>query len=278
MTSLAPYCVVIPDQDADNGQAGCGVLITSRHVLTAYHCLPAGTAKGDELDLRINDVPRHCTVFDIAPLYDLALLFLPHPEAIGVDLPYPRESIRHEAWVAPVKPAPHFATLEGTVSNPSTPFPCVAGGTIRAIELVSTHNPGSFAGYSGGPVFSDEDGQSLGLLGIIVEQYPDRVDPDRSTTVLFAASIEDAFMLLDGMNAVVRARELIERNVKPALRRVDETASVESQPMRAQSELQVENRLLRDLVEKALSMQGLVRVPRMQMVEPYDSTDGEASA
>ncbi|MFG2229265.1 hypothetical protein ACGFNX_04480 [Streptomyces sp. NPDC048723] len=80
------------------------------------------------------------------------------------------------------------------------------GGTvIEALQLTLDAPLGDHEGYSGGPV---EREPSPAILGIIIEQYPDRLEKNRSSSILFAAKISQVFTIFSRLDGPYQARVL----------------------------------------------------------------------
>jgi hypothetical protein len=77
------------------------------------------------------------------------------------------------------------------VSSGSMQYVCESGYEIEALQLDVNQPIGDYSGYSGSPVERDTASGGPALLGVLVEQFPDRRDPDRAASVLFAATIAE---------------------------------------------------------------------------------------
>ncbi|MFI0937455.1 serine protease [Streptomyces sp. NPDC021020] len=177
---------------------GAGFLLTRRFAVTALHCL-RGTADGEaELTLTLADgtrVPgRVCRQDKEA---DLALVEI--SAGYGVAQPVPVAGVARggERWRGPYRPAPNDVELTGWVAGGAVPYDCEGGGRIEALQLTADQHLGDYSGYSGGPVESAEEGQAPAVVGILLEQAPDRADPGRSANVLFAATIREVMRRFD---------------------------------------------------------------------------------
>lgn len=176
----------------DGRVLGAGFFVTSRWVLTAAHCLSsippdAGvvTAYGDwhgSTELRI--VERNSKV-DIALLqYDA--------DASRPDIPEADRCAGGARWSSPYRPSDTEPSLAGTVTDHAHGYRTEGGDEITALQLRTDTELGDYSGYSGSPVETDPPGERRALVGILLEQYPDRVDPRRSSNVLFAGTIGEA--------------------------------------------------------------------------------------
>lgn len=170
---------------------GAGFFIMPHLVLTARHCL-AGVLEDDTVDLHCADGELLTgKLYQPAPDVDLALIEITKPRTTPIELlrtlpPRPRE-----AWANPYRPAENFPYLTGVVVEPSVPYVCADGASVTAIQLTCDETPGDYSGYSGSPIERGDD-EDPALLGILLEQYPDRVTPQRATNVLFAVTMDDA--------------------------------------------------------------------------------------
>jgi hypothetical protein len=177
---------------------GGGFLVTSQFALTALHCL-RGSFPGDdavELSFAAGEVVpgrvRQCV-----PEADLALIDVLKTPAGPVMVPNADRSGPGDTWHAPYRPSITDPYLSGDVLHGSVTYRCEGGGTIEALQLGCMERLGDYSGYSGGPVERDTAAGEPALLGILLEQYPDRQSPDRSSDVLFAATVAEALRRFD---------------------------------------------------------------------------------
>src|SRR5262249_41627675 len=64
---------------------------------------------------------------------------------------------------------------------------------VRALQLTTAVELGDYRGYSGGPIERLSGGDvGAAVVGILVEQYPDRAEPGRYANVLFAVALGEA--------------------------------------------------------------------------------------
>jgi hypothetical protein len=75
------------------------------------------------------------------------------------------------------------------------------GKEIEALQLGCSEHLGDYAGYSGGPVERNAASGEPALLGVLLEQYPDRGVPGRASDVLFAATITEAVRRFECLGA-----------------------------------------------------------------------------
>jgi hypothetical protein len=109
----------------------------------------------------------------------------------GVGVPDTDRCQKDDLWSAPYRPSDGDALLYGFVENGEMDFQAASGALIRALQLRANSSFGDYSGYSGGPVERHASG-SRTLVGLLIEQYPDRHSPDRAAPVLFAATIQEA--------------------------------------------------------------------------------------
>ncbi|MFI0718447.1 serine protease [Streptomyces sp. NPDC021224] len=177
---------------------GAGFLLTRRFVVTALHCL-RGTGDGEgEVDVLLADgtrVPGRVSRQDKEA--DLALIEI--SAGYGLAQPVPAAGVARggERWRGPYRPALNDVELTGWVAGGALPYDCEGGGRIEALQLTADQHLGDYSGYSGGPVESVEEGQAPAVVGILLEQAPDRADPSRSANVLFAATIREVMRRFD---------------------------------------------------------------------------------
>ncbi|MBC2904452.1 trypsin-like peptidase domain-containing protein [Streptomyces cupreus] len=207
---------------------GGGFLITRRYVLTALHCLRGLATLDDRVDVVLADGSRLagevCRRDEEA---DLALIAI--AGAYDVRLPIPRAGVAHggDAWHGPYRPAAAEVHLRGQVDSGAAKYLCEGGAVIQALQLTVHQILGDYSGYSGGPVVKGVPGDHEPVVvGILLEQVPDRVAADRAANVLFAATIGEAMRRFDQFD------------VEHLLDVIDPAGSTPGQSRRARSVLQ----------------------------------------
>jgi hypothetical protein len=180
---------------------GAGFLLNQHHALTAYHCI-RGAEAGENVELSFatgEKVPGR--VCEHARGADLALIDLLKPREGTLITPSADRAGRGDKWSAPYRPSTCDPYLSGDVLEGKITYKCEAGLEIEALQLGCSERLGDYSGYSGGPVERHVTGQQPSLLGILVEQFPDRQDPGRYSDVLFAATIAEALRRFNCLGA-----------------------------------------------------------------------------
>ncbi len=200
-TPVREYWVGLRHGDRDLGAA---FFLTRRFLVTAAHCL---RPVDDDAELTVvypDGAVAPARLHERARDADLAVVMLIGPSPVtplSADTCAPRDR-----WRTPTRPSPSDPFLSGSVVEANVPYDCVGGARLRALQLETDVELGDYSGYSGGPV-ECRSRANRSLLGVLLEQYPDRQDPSRATNVLFAASIAevmDRFDCFDTSNLVAR--------------------------------------------------------------------------
>jgi hypothetical protein len=208
---------------------GGGVLLTARLVITTAHCVRHVEVNDASSGLRISVADRESVdakLVDLVEDCDLALLELSKPLGNTLKLPRVSRGTKGDVWFAPCRPSPSDPELDGKV-NGSLLYECQAGGTIWAVQLTTDSNLGNYQGYSGGPVFLWPTGDRR-LLGVLIEQHPDHIDPLRATNTLFAAAMEEALDQFPTLQNAYLLRCLVEPAEEELYRR---TESADAKPL-----------------------------------------------
>jgi hypothetical protein len=185
---------------------GAGFFLTRRFLLTADHCL-RGVPDGEtELEFGLSDgTTAAAKVYERLHDADLALIRVlgeADVEPLWADRCEP-----DDRWRVPSRPEPNDPHLEGVVVTPQISYKCEGGSVVEALQLRTEVELGNYSGYSGGPVERVMH-RERGLAGVLLEQYPDRQDPRRATSTLFAATVGEVmarFDCLDMSNLISHA-------------------------------------------------------------------------
>ncbi|MEV2194638.1 serine protease [Streptomyces phaeochromogenes] len=178
---------------------GGGFLLTRRYVVTALHCLRGLTSLDEHVDIVLADGSRLAgQVCRRDKDADLALIMI--STAHDVLLPIPQAGVAHggDDWHSPYRPAASEVHLRGQVDSGTAEYLCEGGAVIQALQLTAHQLLGDYAGYSGGPVVKGvpEEREPV-IVGILLEQAPDRAEANRAANVLFAATIGEAMRRFD---------------------------------------------------------------------------------
>lgn len=195
---MSPWVDVCAD-----GRVGAGFRISLLYVLTARHCLPSSLSpphgpvevveRWGSREVRMPG--RMCASAD---KNDLALIELEAESARP--FAYPPSVDRVEGtprWRCPYRRAPDLlVALSGRVTDAAFLHTCEAGGCVEALQLHTEEGLGSYAGYSGGPVEAETaavtDGARWPVVGLLLEQVPDRENHLRAANVLIAVTMSHA--------------------------------------------------------------------------------------
>jgi hypothetical protein len=185
----ADYWVEISQQGR---KLGAGFVVTRHYVLTAFHCLRSIDPDDElvELSFASGEVAPG-RLYESAPEADLALIDLLKPRDRKFEPLSADRARQGDAWFAPYRPRRDEPHLAGDVVSGAMAYRCETGHEIEALQLNCSQGIGNYSGYSGGPVERRGSRPRPSLIGVLLEQYPDR-RADRASGVLFAATIAEA--------------------------------------------------------------------------------------
>ncbi|WP_328472458.1 serine protease [Actinoplanes sp. NBC_00393] len=244
---------------------GAGLLYNRHFVLTANHCV----RRVDRVLVEYGEVRVPGVVRERVVDHDTALIQLLDPVELIAPWRPLDTCLGGDGWYTSYRPTTKDPVLSGRVDEPSVEYKCENGGTVIAAQLITTQTVGDYAGYSGSPVARDRPGAPATMIGMLIEQYPDRQNPDRASNVLFATTLQPTlrqFSLIGPENSIVelqyipRQREPVAREKKASelldageeyLQRIQEWAARGLLPIEEIPALQA--MVARQVIEKGLS-------------------------
>jgi hypothetical protein len=197
--AVSDYWVEISRQGA---RLGAGFVLTRHHALTAFHCLRSISSDDEDVDLSFaSGEVIQGRICERAMGADLALIDILKPNESTFILPDADRADRGDSWSAPYRPTTSDPYIGGDVLSGAMTYRCEAGHEIEALQLGCSQNLGDYSGYSGGPVERCVASGGPVLLGVLLEQYPDRQAHGRASNVLFAATISEAVRRFNHLGA-----------------------------------------------------------------------------
>jgi hypothetical protein len=207
------YWVEISQQGV---RLGAGFLLTRHHVLTAFHCLRVISSDDEPLDISFaSGEVASGRICERAQGADLALIDILKPREKTFILPSADRAVHGDRWFAPYRPSTSDPCLSGDVVSGNFEYRCDAGHVIEALQLGCSQHLGDYSGYSGGPVERHVTAGQSALLGVLLEQYPDRKEVERASDVLFAATIAEALRCFDSLGVAHLLKVLSTDNEAP---------------------------------------------------------------
>ncbi len=183
MVEAAPYCAEIT---TPTGARRAGVMFTRAYLVTAAHCVK-GIDVGADVSARLGDEPEpvSATLLEVRPRQDLALLSI-----AGKVAPSSAAVVTtcraNDFWWDPYRPLGSDGHLKGAVAVADVDYDTKGGGRVPALQLTQEFSLGDYSGYSGSPIAKGVPDGSEGIVGLLIEQLPNRADVNQATTALFA--------------------------------------------------------------------------------------------
>ena len=173
---------------------GGGFLVTPVYVLTAAHCLRGlPPDKWGEISIAAHRRPGvNGRVIQLIKDVDIALIEIEAPGVEDVSILSADRCADNDPWFGPYRPTESDPNLSGAVMPGLIDYKCEAGAVVSALQLLTFLDLGDYSGYSGGPVERRLASIEPTIVGILIEQFLDRLDQERATNVLFAVTIGDA--------------------------------------------------------------------------------------
>jgi hypothetical protein len=204
---------------------GAGLLYSRHFVLTANHCVRR-VEPDDEILVEYGESRVRGVVRERVVDHDTALIQLLDPVELIAPLRPLDVCLGGDGWFTSYRPSTRDPVLHGRVDEPSVEYKCENGGTVIAAQLSTEQTVGDYAGYSGSPVARDRPGSPATLIGMLIEQYPDRQDPDRASNILFATTLQPTLRqlsLIGPENSIVEL-QYIPRQREPVAAEKEEPA------------------------------------------------------
>ena len=181
---------------------GAGFLLNKHHALTASHCLRSIGSDDERLELSFaSGEVASAQVCERSSRADLALVHILKPCEGTLTVPRMDRAYRGDMWSTPYRPSTGDPYLGGSVLRGAISYRCEGGHEIEALQLDCSQRIGDYSGYSGGPVERHSSDRAPRLLGVLLEQYPDRQASERASDVLFAATMAEVYRHFDCLGA-----------------------------------------------------------------------------
>jgi hypothetical protein len=170
---------------------GAGFLVNRHWAVTAYHCVKrvSSSTEIELVSVEDNSVLTGRIEAQSAER-DLAIIEVTSSTR-GRKVPAVDRAADGVAWKSPYRPTKADPFLVGSIHRASVEFECEGGGQIaHGMQLRTDSVLRNYSGYSGSPI-ERESPVGPTLVGVLIEQSPDRVDPELSSNILWAAGMRE---------------------------------------------------------------------------------------
>lgn len=183
----------------DDTLVGLGFHLSRTYLVTAAHCVET-VAVGAVIETRDEGGRSQSATF-VEATGDVALLLASSPQANRIRPLRAAVPSAGDRWVGEARRSEQYAILTGSVAGVNIAYE-LSYGPATVHQLTIDEQLGDHRGYSGGPVCTPSTDDESSVLGLLVEQYPDAVDAQRASNVLFAIPIHSVLTQLSAFDGL----------------------------------------------------------------------------